>query len=76
VTTIRVECYAGSRADERPRAIEIAGRRLAVREVLDGWYGEDHLYYKVRLEGGGVIRIRRDGDGHWTLERFDAEEEA
>jgi hypothetical protein len=67
-----VECYSGGRADERPRAVVVGDRRRAVAEVLDTWYGEDHLYFKVRLETGDEYLVRRDADGEWTLEAFRA----
>jgi hypothetical protein len=34
---IRVECYAGARADETPRRFIWEGRAIEVREVLDRW---------------------------------------
>jgi hypothetical protein len=69
---VRVECWSGGRADERPRALVVGGRRLPVAEVLDTWYGEDHLYFKVRVEGGDQYLVRRDADGEWTIETFRA----
>lgn len=69
---VRVECYSGGRADERPRAVIVGDRRLAVTGVLDTWYGEDHLYFKVLVENGDEYLVRRDADGEWTLEVFHA----
>ncbi len=65
---LRVECYAGYRADERPEAFWLHGRRIAVREVLDRWLGEDHAYFKVTGEDGIRYILRRD-DRHdgWEL---------
>jgi hypothetical protein len=37
---LRVECYAGYRAEERPEAFWLCDRRVAVRAILDRWYGE------------------------------------
>ena len=42
---LRVECYAGYRAEERPEAFWLRDRRVAVRAILDRWYGEDHAYF-------------------------------
>jgi hypothetical protein len=67
---VRVECYSGGRADERPRALVFAERRLPVAEVLDSWYGEDHLYFKVVIEGGDQYIVRRDEDGLWSVQQF------
>jgi hypothetical protein len=57
---VRVECYAGYRADERPEAFWLQGRRIAVREILDRWLGEDHAYFKVTGEDGVRYILRRD----------------
>ncbi|NMC68924.1 MAG: hypothetical protein GYA57_02515 [Myxococcales bacterium] len=67
---VRVECYAGSRGDERPTAVVLGGTRLSVAEVLDTWYGTDHLYFRLRLERGDELLVRRDEDGAWTLEQL------
>ena len=34
---IRVECYAGYRGEETPRAFWLGDNRLEVKEVLDRW---------------------------------------
>jgi hypothetical protein len=65
---LRVECYAGYRADERPEAFWLRERRIAIREILDRWLGEDHAYFKVTGEDGVRYILRRD-DLHdqWEL---------
>jgi hypothetical protein len=65
-----VECYSGARADERPHALVLGARRLPVTEVLDTWYGEDHLYFKVLVEGGDEYIVRRDVAGEWAVHSF------
>ena len=57
---LRVECYSGYRADERPEAFWLQKRRIAVREILDRWLGEDHAYFKVTGEDGVRYTLRRD----------------
>ena len=34
---IRVECYAGHRGEETPRALILGDRRIDVAEVVDAW---------------------------------------
>ena len=65
---LRVECYSGYRAGERPEAFWLNRRRIAVREVLDRWLGEDHAYFKV-TGGDGVRYILRRDDrrDQWEL---------
>jgi hypothetical protein len=70
---IRVECYAGYRGAETPRRLVVAGRTLAVLEVVDRWIGPDHRYFEVRVTGGAVFIIREDeGSGTWDLATYDA----
>ena len=66
--TLQVECYAGYRADERPTALILGERRIAVQEILDRWLGEDHAYFKVTGDDGARYILRRDDRrGHWEL---------
>jgi hypothetical protein len=66
--SLTVETYSGYKADEQPVALRIRGRRIAVREILDRWYGEDHAYFKLSGEDGIVyiIRLDRSSDA-WEL---------
>jgi hypothetical protein len=57
---LRVECYAGYAADERPVAFRLGERRIAVREIVDRWYGEDHAYFKLTGEDGVRYLLRQD----------------
>jgi len=71
--TIRVECYAGYRADERPEAFWLCERRIAVREIVDRWLGEDHAYFKVTGEDGVRYILRRDDRrDQWDLISMEA----
>ena len=38
LTQIEVECYAGAKADEKPRRFNLEGQTIEVGEVLDRWY--------------------------------------
>ncbi len=72
VLRVRVESYAGHRADEEPRAFWIAERRVTVAEILDRWLAPDHRYFKLRGDDGDVYILRHDGaadDWHLTLFR-------
>lgn len=70
---IRVECYAGSKADERPTRFRLGDHWLVVDEVLDQWYGPDDIFFKVRAEDGDLYILRRshsESEANWTLESF------
>lgn len=70
---LRVECYAGRKADERPVRFELEGRGYAVEEVLDQWYGPESAFFKVRADDGNLYILRRRMYGEadeWSLESF------
>ena len=70
---VRVECYSGYRADERPEAFWLGRRRIGVREILDRWLGEDRAYFKVAAEDGARYVVRRDDRcDRWELVLMDA----
>jgi len=65
---IAVECYAGYKADETPRAVTIEGQRLAVLGIADRWYGPEADYFKVRAADGNGYLLRHDRDtDDWQL---------
>jgi hypothetical protein len=65
---IQVECYAGYRGDQEPRAFTIGDRRLVVREVEDRWNGPDYRYFRVAANDGDTYVLRHDEvAGDWTL---------
>lgn len=70
---IRVECYAGFRADERPLRFSLADKSLEVIEVQDRWYSPGASYFRVLASDGNFYVLRHAEDaqqGEWTLESF------
>lgn len=68
---LRVECYAGYRAEETPRRIGFGEREIGVEEVLDRWLSPDHRYFKILGDDGAVYIIRNDAaSGKWELTFF------
>jgi hypothetical protein len=68
---IRVECHAGYRGEETPRALVIGVRRVEVREVLDRWLAPDHRYFKLRGDDGDVYIVRHAPEPDvWELTMF------
>ena len=65
---IRVECHAGYRGAEEPRAFTLGERRFTVLAILDRWLDPEHRYFKVRVEDGRRFILRHDGaSGQWEL---------
>jgi hypothetical protein len=66
---IEVECHAGYRYPERPLAFTLGGKRLEVDQVLDRWYGEEAVFFKVLAEDRLVYLLRyAPGQDSWTLD--------
>jgi hypothetical protein len=73
---IRVECYAGARADERLLRFVLRGRTFEVVDVEDRWYSPGAIYFRVRAEDGNYYVLRHDeGMDVWTLDAFRAARE-
>jgi hypothetical protein len=72
---VRVECHAGYRGDEEPRAFTLGERRFAALEILDRWLDPRHRYFKVRVDDGRRFVLRHDCvTGEWELAALVAEE--
>jgi len=68
---IRVQCYAGHRGEEEPRAFDLGERRLEVIEIIDRWLAPDHRYFKVCAGDGNVYILRHDElAGEWEMTSF------
>ena len=68
---VRVECYAGHRAEESPRRFFIGKRKIEVIEIIDRWLGPNHSHFKVRGGDGGIYILRYDLDsGSWEMTLF------
>lgn len=65
---IRVECHAGHRGEEEPRAFTLGQTRFPVTEILDRWISPDHRHFKVRVEDGRAFVLRYDvPSDEWEL---------
>ena len=70
---LAVECYAGHRGEQEPRAFLLDDRRIAVLEIADRWLSPDHRYFKVRADDGGTYILRHDERAErWDLTLFQA----
>lgn len=70
---IRVECYAGHRADERPLRFILRSRSFTVDQVEDRWYSPAAIYFRVRADDGNFYVLKHDEQQDvWSLESFRA----
>ena len=63
-----VECYSGYKVNERPVSFSLADKKYNISEVIDQWYGEDYLYFKVRADDGNTYILKFDEESdEWSL---------
>jgi hypothetical protein len=70
---IRVECYSGRTADERPVRFQLDEHAYVVEEVVDQWYGPDSTFFKIRADDGNLYILRHltfSETDEWSLESF------
>jgi len=76
---VLVECYSGYKANERPVAFSVRGRRWEIREILDRWYEGGIAsdapvidYFKVRTGEGidFILRYAAQEDA-WAIRIYD-----
>jgi hypothetical protein len=73
--TIRVECYAGYRGEQEPRAFTLGERRFTMLEILDRWLDPRHRYFKVKTDHGQRFILRHDtASDAWELAALVGEE--
>ncbi len=73
MSEIKVECYAGYKADQHPLRFYLGDDWLTVQEVEDRWYSPYATYFRVRASDGNLYILRHDEDKDcWTLDGFRA----
>jgi len=70
---MRVQCYSGYQADERPIRFTFAGREYEIQELDGQWYSPDATYFRVKAHDGNYYVLRHHvGQDSWTLDGFRA----
>lgn len=72
---LKVECYSGYKADERPIRFRMGDRVYQVIDILDRWYGPKDAYFRVLADDGNVYVLRHrqwGAEDYWSLEAFRA----
>lgn len=70
---VRVECYAGYRAEEAPRRFFIGRREIGVVEIIDRWLDPCNSHFKVRGDDGGIYILRYNQDAaSWDMILFNS----
>ncbi len=65
---IKVECYSGYKINERPVKFILMNRAYLVKEVIDTWYGEKSVYFKVKADDENIYLLKYDEwQDQWDL---------
>ena len=68
---LKVECYAGYKANQRPLAFSLGKKKMKVTEIMDQWYGPDHTYFKILAEDDNTYILRySEKEDRWELVFF------
>ena len=71
---LKVDCYAGYKADERPlrfTMIAPGAPTHEVKEVVERWYGVGYRCFSVRADDDNLYVLRHDeSDDLWTLDAY------
>ncbi|HYL63757.1 MAG TPA: hypothetical protein VE077_14150, partial [Candidatus Methylomirabilis sp.] len=72
---VRVECYSGYKADQRPLRIVFDEKTLEIAEIEDRWYSPGATYFRVVVESGERYVLRHDdAQDVWSLTAYRAPE--
>jgi hypothetical protein len=71
--SLRVECYAGHKGDERPVRVLLDDQMIEVSAVEDRWFSPGSTYFRVLLITGERYVLRHDdAQDLWSIEAFRA----
>ena len=65
---IKVEFCSGHQVKERPVAFQFYDRQYKIKEIVDQWYGEGEVYFKVEADDDNIYLLKyEEGQGSWDL---------
>jgi hypothetical protein len=70
---VRVDCYSGYKADERPLRLNLRDGAKEVVTVEDRWYSPGATYFRVLVDDGDRYVLRHDeAQDVWSLAGYRA----
>ena len=68
---VRVECYSGYKADERPARLKLKDGVKEIMTIEDRWYSPGATYFRVLVEDGDRYVLRHEeAQDVWSLSAF------
>jgi hypothetical protein len=70
-TCVRVECYSGYKADERPTRLHLGAHSFEITQIEDRWYEPGATFFRVVVEDGDRYVLRHEeAQDVWSLSAF------
>jgi hypothetical protein len=70
-TIVRVECYSGYKADDRPMCLHLGARSFQIARIEDRWYEPGATFFRVVVEDGDRYVLRhQEAQDVWSLTAF------
>jgi hypothetical protein len=71
--TVRVECYSGYKADERPTRLHLGTHSFEITQIEDRWYEPGATFFRLLLEDGDRYVLRHEEPQDvWTIAGYRA----
>jgi hypothetical protein len=71
--TVRVECYSGYMADERPMRLHLGACSFQIAQIEDRWYSPGATFFRVVVEDGDRYVLRHEeAQNVWTIAGYRA----
>ena len=65
---IKVQCYSGFKVNEKPVSFCLRHQTYKVKEILDRWYGETSVYFKIKADDENIYLLKYDEwQDEWDL---------
>ena len=66
---IKVECYSGFKADERPLSFIIDDKRLKVEKIICQWRTPESDCFKILADDGQIYLLKHNfTNDEWAIE--------
>ncbi len=70
MSDIKVACYSGYRADERPVSFISGNKKFVVEKIIEQWRSPDSEFFKVLAhDGKGYLLVHDTVKDTWSLEK-------
>ena len=70
---VRVECYSGFKADERPVRLRLTDGSKEIVAIEDRWYSPGVTYFRVLVDDGDRYLLRHEeAQDVWSLTGYRA----